>query len=115
MDAKPNLVGSSFPSTAPRLRQLEAPTAAPQQLRVMRKTILYLLLLVLLLLIAFVVQNTQTVELSFLWMSFTTTASLLVLMFLVVGVVSGWILSRLLEVRMRSRKAQKTQTAAYPS
>lgn len=70
----------------------------------MRKAILYLLLLILLLLIAFIAQNTQVVNLQFLWMTFTTTASLLVLTFLVTGFLAGWILSRLLEVRMRHRK-----------
>lgn len=81
----------------------------------MRKVLLYLLLLLFLLLASFIAQNTQVVTLSFLWMSFSTTASLLVLTFLVLGLVSGWILSRLLELRMRGGKAAaKAQAAAGP-
>ena len=81
----------------------------------MRKTILYILLALFILLVVFVVQNTQPVALSFLWMSFSTTASLLVLGFLALGLISGWILSRLLELRMRTRKQVSTSAPSAPT
>ena len=74
----------------------------------MRKAILYILLTVLALLIVFIVQNQQDLTLKFLWIPFRSTTSLLLVGFLVAGFVSGWILSRLLELRWRNRKQVAT-------
>jgi len=78
----------------------------------MRRIVHSLLGLLALLLVIFLIQNADTVQLNFLFWSFSTRRAFLVLLMLLIGLAAGWSLARVRDVQHRRHTAQANQPEA---